>query len=199
MLADGPQGGLHRLLGHGQPGAPAQVGGGGLVALGVGLLGQVADAEGRRRALDRPRGGRLQPGQAAQQGRLAGPVAAEHADAAGPVDDQVDVVEHDLGAADDGEVAGGEHAPAWHGRGRARSAIPRSGGGRAAGQAAGEAAAGAALADGRGLGWGVDRGALGEPAAGVASLSDQVRGHDGVTHGELLRWRCRLVGLPGSA
>ena len=117
VVADGPQGGLHGPLGHGQPGAAAQVGGGRLAGQGVGLLGQVADVEAGGRALHRPGGRGLQPGQAAQQGRLAGAVAAQHPDAAGPVDDQVDRVEHDLGAADHREVPGGEHAPAWHGRG----------------------------------------------------------------------------------
>jgi hypothetical protein len=111
VVADGPQGGPHGLLGDGQAGAPAQVGGGGLVLEGVGLLGEVADVEPGRRALDRPRRRRLQPGQDAQQGRLAGAVAAQHPDPGGPVDDQVDGVEHHLGAPDDGEISGGEHAP----------------------------------------------------------------------------------------
>jgi hypothetical protein len=121
VVADGGQGGLHGLLGHGQAGAPAQVGGGGLAREGVRLLGQVADVEAGRRPLDRAAGRGLQAGQAAQQGRLAGAVAAQHADAAGPVDDQVDAVEHDLSATDHGEVPGGEHPPAWHARLRPRS------------------------------------------------------------------------------
>jgi hypothetical protein len=130
-VADGGQGGLHGLLGHGQAGAPAQVGGGGLAREGVRLLGQVADVEAGRRPLDRAAGRGLQAGQAAQQGRLAGAVAAQHADAAGPVDDQVDAVEHDLSATDHGEVPGGEHPPAWHAglrpRSRKRTTPSRSG------------------------------------------------------------------------
>jgi hypothetical protein len=111
VVADGPQGGPHGHLGHGQAGAAAQVGGGGLLAKRVGLLGQVADVQPGRRTLDRPGRRDLQPGQAAQQGRLAGAVAAQHADAAGPIDDQVDRVEHDLGTTDHGEATSGEHAP----------------------------------------------------------------------------------------
>jgi hypothetical protein len=111
MVADGPQGIVHGRLGHGQAGAAAQVVGGDLAGQRVRLLGQVADVEIRRRALDRAGGRLLEPGQGPQQGRLAGAVAAEHADAAGPVDDQVDRVEHDLGAVDHGEVPCGEHDP----------------------------------------------------------------------------------------
>jgi hypothetical protein len=121
VVADGPQGGTHGLLGDGKAGAPAQVGGGGLTLERVGLLGEVADVEPGRRALDRPARRRLQPGQDAKQGRLAGAVAAQHPDPGGPVDDQVDGVEHYLGAPDDGEIAGGEHAPAWHGGAQVRS------------------------------------------------------------------------------
>ncbi len=108
-----PHGGQRLLqghLGHRQAGATFQVGGGGLPFERVGLLGEVADVQPRRGALDRARGGRLQAGQRPQQGRLAGPVAAEHADPAVAVDHQVDGVEHQLGATDDGEFTCGEHA-----------------------------------------------------------------------------------------
>jgi hypothetical protein len=120
----GRQRGLHGRLGASQAGAPAQVGGGGLPGQLVRLLGQVADRQLRRRALHGARRGRLEPGEHPQQGRLAGAVAAEDADAAAVADDQVHRVQHHLGAVDDGDAAGGEHlagsvgrgrgAPAWH-------------------------------------------------------------------------------------
>jgi len=123
LAPHGGERGLHGRLGGAQSGAAAQVGGGGLPGERVRFLGQVADVQRRRRPLDHAGGRRLQPGEHPQQGGLAGAVAAEHADPAGAVDDQVDRVEHQLGATDDGDAAGSEHEAGLRGSGTVGSAL----------------------------------------------------------------------------
>ncbi len=82
---------VHRGFGLTDAGAPRQVAEHGLTGARRRLLRQVADGA----AADHlPAVGLLEPGQHAQQGRLADPVRADDADPVARRDDQRDAVEH---------------------------------------------------------------------------------------------------------
>ena len=88
---------LPRVCG-GDAGAPREVREQRLARPAVVLLRQVAGGERGRRRARRARVGLLDPGEQAQQRRLAGPVRADDAEPRSRPDRQVDAVENGLGA-----------------------------------------------------------------------------------------------------
>ncbi len=95
-------------LGRGHSGAAGEERAHGLAGAPVGLLRQVADGRGGRRADDRSGVGRLDAGEDAQQRALAGAVGRDDADPAPRTDGQADPVEHDVRPEGLGHVAGDE-------------------------------------------------------------------------------------------
>ena len=87
-----------------------EVGTEGLGAIGIVLLGQIADCELRRQLAHRSPVGLLEPGEDAKQRRLAGTVRTDQADATDGRHDERDVVQDELRGVVLSDVGGGESA-----------------------------------------------------------------------------------------
>ena len=107
-------------LGRRHTGPAREVGAHCLARPPLGLLREVPDGRGRRRARHRSRVGRVDAGHDAQERALPGAVRRDDADAAAGADRQADAVEHDVRAERLGDVAGddtGQGATGGSGRG----------------------------------------------------------------------------------
>jgi hypothetical protein len=106
---------LELILGGGDARPPSEITPQGLALDGIDLLRQPPDLERPRGALDRAAVGKLEPGEDAQQRRLADAVGADESDAASGPHGEVDFVEDDRRAVRLRDAPGRQHGPTVEG------------------------------------------------------------------------------------